>query len=64
MGHSRMCVWLADLQPENRESLLEFFGEPRARGEATDEECDLLLDRQEQSLEKNPDVRTEPGVRR
>ena len=61
-----MRVWLADIQPEPRQSLLEFFKQPPARGEATDEECSLLPDHQEQSLERerNLDVRTEPRARR
>ena len=52
MGHSRMRVWLADTQPELRQSLLELSRQPPARGEATDEKCGLLPDHQERSLER------------
>ena len=45
-----MCVWLADLQPHTRKSSLELLGQPRARGEATNEECELFLCGQGQIL--------------
>jgi len=45
-GHSRMCVRLANLQPEIQELFLELVGQPRARSEATNEERKLLPDRQ------------------
>ena len=65
-GHSRMRVWLADPQPELRQSPLELSRQPPARGKATDEESDLLPDHQEQGLgrEGELDVRTEPRARR
>ena len=65
-GHSRMRVWLAHPKPELRQPLLELSRQPPARGEATDEECGLLPDHQEQSLgrEGELDIRTEPLARR
>jgi len=51
-GPSRMCVRLANLQPETQQSILELLGQPRARCKPTNEECELLLgdQAQEQSL--------------
>ena len=45
-----MYVWLADLQPHTQEPSLELFGQPRARGEATNEEYELFPGDQNQSL--------------
>ena len=45
-----MRVWLADLQPHTQEPSLELLGQPRARSEATDEECNLFPEDQEQNL--------------
>ena len=61
-----MRVWLAHPQPELRQPLLELSSQPPARGEATDEECGLLPDHQEQSSGRQGelDIRTEPLARR
>jgi len=48
--NSRIRVWLAKLQPDTQKPFLELFGQPRARGEATDEECGLPPGCQEQDL--------------
>ena len=42
-----MCFRLAKPQPNVGEPVLELFGQPRTRGEATDEEHELLMGRQE-----------------
>ena len=46
-GHSRMCVGLANLQPETQKLFVELVGQPRTRSEATNEERKLLPDHQE-----------------
>ena len=49
-GHSRVRVWLTNLQPNIQKSFLELFGQPLARSEAANEERDLFQDRQRQGL--------------
>ena len=48
-GLSRVCVWLANLQPDAQKSFLQLFGQPRTRSKTTDEESDLFLGDQEES---------------
>jgi len=43
-GHSRIYVWLANLQSDIQKLFLELVVQPRARSEATDEERKLLPD--------------------
>jgi hypothetical protein len=60
---SRLCVWLANLQPDVQKSFLKLFGQPRACGKPTDEERKLFPDENGQT-QKAQDIRTELVVRR
>jgi len=38
-----MLIWLTKLKTKIHETLLELFGQPRARGKAANEKCELLI---------------------